>query len=280
MVKKKKSKKNKKQQTTAAPSQPNFESGVCFLSYSIGCIALQKLTSEIMEYWDAESIPYAIFDQTNFPQILPQPWRTLVLHRGGTHNWNGSVTTQFMEMLKRRKEDGLRLVYYIDDFLIHQNSKLPLHIMKMCDTVIAKGYFLPEYLRQSEGLTNVKSLKTWINLKKFDDPKLIPVPNLERPFNILWFTAGRTGMAFLPSVMEELSKCPDMWKDTTFHCVGSGSALFRAKLNRFRDIHKMYAEKIPLEGLYQLAKACDVTINPLHPETDNEMDAQLPIHRK
>lgn len=258
---------------------PNFDQGVCFLSYSTGCIALQKLTHEISQYWQKEKIPFVIFDQSQFANILPNPWGTLVLHRGGTHNWNSQVTPQFMEMLKQRKDGGTRLVYYIDDFLIHQNNNLPIHLMRMSDTVIAKGYLLPDYLRNVEGLTNVEQLKTWINLEIFDNADLKPVP-FERPFNLLWFSAGGTGLGLLPEILEEMSKTPDIWKDTSLHCIGTGCAYFRAKLNRFRDIHKVYAEKISLEGLYQLVKSCDIVVNPLHPDTDNMELAHLPAHRK
>jgi len=242
-----KSKKVRKKKKRVIPQpKPNIDiyKGVAFISYSIGCIALQKLTHELMDYWKGDKLPYVIFDQKVFPEVLKQPWKTIVLHRGGTHNWQGDKTKQFITMIRdKKKKDGTRFVYYIDDFLMHMNSNAPIHIMKECDSVIAKGYFLPEYLSKSEGIENVHGLKTWINLKTFDNPDYPPVP-VKKPFNIVWFSAGRTGLNFIPEVFEMMEKDNSkMWEDTDWHCIGTGAALYRAKLNRFRS--RLNLRKIP-----------------------------------
>lgn len=278
MAKRKKSLKRKlkkiplTENKTAAPS-----AATCFLSYSVTCIALQKLTYELQDYWRGDNIPMVVFDQNTFPQVLgEQTWKSIVLHRGGTHGWAAEKTTQFMTLLKQQKENGAKLFYYIDDFLVHMNNNLPIHLMKMSDKVIAKGYFLPEYLRNNEGLTNVESLKTWINLKPFDDPKIVPAP-YNYPFNILWFSAGRTGLGFMMELFERF--IPTEWKDTEWQIIGTGAAIFRSKLNQFRGLNKHYCEKMPLEVLYSMVKNADIIINPLHPVTDNIELAKLPAYK-
>lgn len=249
----------------------------CFLSYSVGCIALQKLTFELEDYWKKDKIPMVVFDQQQFEGILKnQIWKSVILHRGGTHSWSTEKTPQFMTLLKHQKENGAKLFYYIDDFLVHMNNNLPIHLMKMCDRVIAKGYFLPEYLQKNEGLTNVEPLKTWINLEKFDSEAIKPA-SFKYPFNVLWFSAGRTGLGFIMELFSKLN--PVEWKDTEWQIIGTGSAIYRAKLNRYRGLNKHYCEKIPLEVLYSMVKSTDIIINPLHPATDNAELAKLPFHR-
>lgn len=250
----------------------------CFLSYSVGCIALQKLTFELDNYWKEDKIPMVVFDQKQFEGILKnQIWKSVILHRGGTHSWPTEKTQQLMTLLKHQKENGAKLFYYIDDFLVHMNNNLPVHLMKMCDRVIAKGYFLPEYLKKNEGLTNVEPLKTWIDLKKFDSEDLKRAA-FEYPFNILWFSAGRTGLGFMMELFSRLN--PVEWKDTEWQIIGTGSALYRAKLNQYRGLNKHYCEKIPLEVLYSMVKGADIIINPLHPSTDNAELAKLPMYKQ
>jgi hypothetical protein len=249
---------------------------VCFLSYSVGCIALNKVTTELQEFWKQDGLPFVVFDQNTYEQSLQQYiWKVIVLHRGATHGWPADKTPQLMAMLQNQKDQGARLVYYIDDFLMHMNNNAPLHLMEMCDTVIAKGYFLPEYLTKSEGLTNVVPLKTWINLEKFDAET--PEVEFTHPLNILWFSAGRTGLGFMPSLFEALD--PEDWGDTEWHIIGSNAAIYRAKLNKYRGFRKSYSEKVGIDNLYSLVKESDIIINPLHSETDNTSLVQMPAHK-
>lgn len=258
------------------PPQTNSKEIVCFLTYSVGCIALQKLISELGPYWTKDDIKYTVFDQSSYEDVLTKYiWKVVVLHRGATHGWPADKTPQLMALLQNQKDNGARLVYYIDDFLMHMNNNSPIHLMEMCDTVIAKGYFLPEYLSKSEGLKNVVSLRTWINLEQFDQDT--PETDLKHPFNILWFSAGRTGLGFMPGLFEALD--PEDWKDTEWLIIGSQAAIFRSKLNKYRGFNIGYSEKIPLENLHSLVKGCDVIINPLHPDTDNASLVQIPAHK-
>ena len=259
--------------------QPTINSKelTCFITYSIGCIALQKLTFELQDYWNRDGDKFVIFDQSTFEETLQKyDWGTIVLHRGGTHNWNTENTPKLMALLNMQKSKGARLVYYIDDFLMHMNNSSPLHLMEICDIVIAKGYFLPDYLSKSEGVKNVVPLKTWINLNVFDSKENVAT-DFRRDFNILWFSAGRTGLGFLPSVLKDLNATD--WNDAELHIIGSQAALYRAHLNKYRGIHKAYSEKVGIGTLYSLVKGSDVIINPLHPETDNAELVQIPAHK-
>lgn len=272
-------KKNRLQAIKPTYSDPSRE--IFYMTYSPTCVALQKLTHEMGRFYEQIGMgfkfipqhppygPYRI-SETDTNEIVLDQVPYLVLHRGATHGYAQQWTPQLQGMLRNRKIQGLKTVYFLDDFLMYMNSWYPVELMRRCDKIITLGYMLKHYLETTFAVKNIVQMKTHVDLTLYDSIEPIDEAYVNpNKFNILYFSMARTGLGFMKELFAALDKAPES-KDIVFHIIAPWAAYVRAELYENRHVGAKYHDFVPYLMLISLTKACDLVINPVHIETDNQ----------
>jgi len=170
---------------------------------------------------------------------------------------NNPKVIHFLNYLKTIK---VKTLYYTDDFIFLLNDSMPLNIAKECDSIIVATEPLKNYLEDIGISKPVYTLRTHMDLNKFDAAPVAPISN--NNIKILFSSSARVGLTYLYEIMEIMDNFPNKYQNVEFIISFSSVGYIRSKLNRFRNIKKRYFDWLPLQQFYSLAKAIDIIIAP------------------
>ncbi len=241
---------------------------VSFVADALDC-CIEKVVKEYVPYFQQEGYQITVTLQKGMDEIIKLIPRWVVLIRVGS----GKMFDQELglpnvsKIIKHLQRLGIRVVYYIDDFLVTANNNAPVAIASLCDAVIVATSELKDFFH---GITNFKPpiihVPTHIDIPIFDIvPALDYIKDIPR-FKVLMTSSGRIGATGLFEICEKANNMPE-FNDIQFIVNSGGVAQMRTIINSFRHLHKIYVDSIPLNQDYGLCKSGNVII---HPASNNE----------
>ena len=291
--KQEKSKRKHRQKVRRTQSQP--ASYIFYMTYTHSCVALNKITVEMERMYRDSGMGFRFLPQS--PPFGPYKVQEsdvnafnidevahLVMHRGGTHDFNPVWLPMYNSIVRARRQRGFLTHYYLDDFLVYMNDWAPPKIMQKCDKTITLGYLLKPYLEEEFGLKNVVQIKTHVDIQLFDQTDIRSGIMDKDKFNIVWFSMVRNGLGFMKELLAKMDKT-DIAKDVVFWAIMPWAAYVRSELYENRNIKIKCSDFMPYQALVALEKGADLLINPLHMKTDNhefvpDVDKSLFINSK
>jgi len=186
----------------------------------------------------------------------------LVLFRTGYYPESERFIKNVNEFRHYMRKFGVPTVYYADDHIWPFTQGAPAFLANNSDKVIVTSEYIRNVIKNEYGITKpIDILPTHIDLNRFDnDCKVIPWK--EKKFRILYTSQGGIGINILSGIVEAMNEDPEEYKDVEIFMVCQQVGLYRAKINRYRNVHKRYYDWLSLNTFYSLAKSCDVIIAP------------------
>lgn len=235
---------------------------IAFLSSKIdSCI--EKIVYEMAPYWKAEGIFPLVVNEAKCREVLPYTPHKVILFRSATRQGTpDSVVVELGNFIPYLQQLGIRVTYYLDDFLIRMNREAPLFLMSKVDEIIVATNTLKDYISNCNVTVKpITVVKTHIDLPTIDGlPKSDLVP--KEYYNILFTSEGRIGALTLYKILEYMNQHSEEYKDVNIISVTNGVAQIRSIINRFRNIKKTYYERVPLHEFYKMVKSVNLIISP------------------
>lgn len=226
---------------------------------------VDKVVKEYVPYFEAEGYQIIFTLQKGISEIIKFTPRWVVLFRCGTNSGFDQELgmNNIIRIIKHLQQLGVRIVYYIDDFLVTSNNNAPIQIAGHCNAVIVATTELKEFFAKVSNFTTpIIHVPTHIDLKTFDFvPKLDYITNIPR-YKILMTSGGRVGAILLHEMCSLANERGKEFEDVEWIINSSGVAQLRTLINSFRNLHKTYIDWISLQEYYSLCKSVDVIINP------------------
>lgn len=187
----------------------------------------------------------------------------LVLFRTGYYPESERFIKSLNEFRHYLRKFGIPSIYYADDHVWPFTNGAPAFLANSCDKVIVSSEYIKNVVRNEYGITKpIAILPTHIDLARFDSPEIPKVPWKENKFRILYTSQGGIGINILTGIVEAMNDDPEEYKDVEIIVVCQQVGLYRAKINKFRNVHKRYYDWLSLNTFYSLVKSCDLLIAP------------------
>lgn len=241
---------------------------VAFVGPEADC-AVQKVVGEYAKYFDTLGWSVLFTQESKIREVIDYGPRVVVLFRAGSKGMTDPNTIRTIEVeIERLKMYGVRVVYYLDDFLVTANNGAPLYLASKCDTIIVSTSALKEYIIQCQVSKPVSVVKTHMDIPEFDKldkstfmRKYSPIVKSDK-FKVLMSSSGRVGATYLRSIIEMMNDRSEEFKNVLMIINSSGVAQMRVLINEYRNVNKLYLDWLPLEEYYKLIKNVDLIIAP------------------
>jgi glycosyltransferase involved in cell wall biosynthesis len=241
---------------------------ICFVGPAMDC-CVDKVIKEYVPYFEKEGYQIVFTLQKGMEDIIKWTPRWVVLFRAGTNSDFAQELgmNNMLRIIKHLKQLGVRVVYYMDDFLVTANSNASIQIASDCDAILVATTELKDFFTK---LTNfivpVIHVPTHIYLEVFDFVKKLDYITSIPRYRVLMTSSGRVGAVLLHAMCEKANERWEEFKDVEWIINASGVAQMRTLINSFRNLHKTYIDWVSLEDYYRLCKSVNVIINPASKE--------------
>lgn len=237
---------------------------ICFVGPAMDC-CVDKVVKEYVQYFEKEGYQIVFTLQKGMEEIIKWTPRWVVLFRVGTNPGFPQELgmSNVLRIVKHLQQLGVRVVYYLDDFLVSANGNSPIQIASNCDAIIVATTELKEFFKKvSNFAVPIIHVPTHVDLEKFDFvPKLDYIADIHR-YKVLMTSGGRVGAVLLHEMCKKANERWEEFKDVEWIINASGVAQMRTLINSFRNLHKTYIDWLSLQDYYSLCKSVNVMINP------------------
>jgi glycosyltransferase involved in cell wall biosynthesis len=243
---------------------------ISFVGPKLDC-TVDKMVKEYVTQFQAEGYQVIFTLQKGIQDILRYVPKWVVLFRVGT---NPEFPMELglentVRVIKHLQQLGVRVVYYIDDFIVTANHNAPVTIASNCDALIVATTELKEFFSKVTTFTvPIIHVPTHVDLPVFDFLPPIAYFEAMKRYKIFMSSGGRIGTIGFHDICEKANEIPE-FDDVQWIINMAGVAQLRTVVNRFRNLHKIYLDWLALESYYALCKSVDLIINPASPEDLN-----------
>jgi glycosyltransferase involved in cell wall biosynthesis len=248
---------------------------ICFVGPKSDC-CIDKIVKEYVPFFEKEGYQIVFTLQKGMQEIIQFVPKWVVLVRVGTNSEFGQEIglNNVTRIVKHLQQLGVRIVYYIDDFLVNANQNAPIQIANMCDAVIVATSELKDFFKKlSNFAVPVIHVPTHINLPIFDYlPKLDWISQISK-YKVLMTSSGRVGATLLFEMCEKANARWEEFKDIEWIINANGVAQMRTLINGFRNLYKTYIDWLSIEDYYRLCKSVNLIINPV---SNKDIDYLVP----
>ena len=238
---------------------------ISFLIPKYDC-CVDKVVKEYVPYFQVEGYQVTGTLQKGAKGIIDLAPRWVVLLRVGTEPAFPIELglTNISNIIQHLQRLGVRVTYYIDDFLLNVNNGAPVQIAALCDGVIVATKELAEFfLTKIPGFSKpVFLVPTHLDIPTFDSTPKYPFISQMNRYKIFMTSGGRIGTTGLFEICEKANNMPEEFDDVQLIVNTSGVAQLRTIINSFRHLHKTYIDWIPIETYYGICKSVNLIINP------------------
>jgi glycosyltransferase involved in cell wall biosynthesis len=189
----------------------------------------------------------------------------LVLFRAGSRPCDSQEIQKLANIVAQCRAFGIRVVYYMDDFLWTANNGAPLSLAANCDAIITATPAIKEYAIQAQISRPVILVPTHIDIPTIDKLQYFKEVKDLPYYKVLISSGGRVGATLLHSIVSIMNDDPDTYKDVLLIINSSGVAQMRTLVNQFRNVNKMYIDWLGLTDYYRLTKSVDLILAPASP---------------
>ncbi len=235
---------------------------IVFLSPQVdSCV--EKIVGEMASYWKLQNIFPIVINEKKCKVSLDYLPSKLILFRSATRSIANHEVNEIATFVDYMKVLGIRITYYLDDFLVGMNKGAPAFLMSKADEIIVATEAIKDYICNEGKLAGkpVTIIKTHIDFQTMDKlskSDLVP----EGYYNILFTSEGRIGALMLYRIVEFMNQYINRYKDINIISVTNGVAQVRSIINKFRNIKKTYYERLSLTDFYKVCKSVDLILSP------------------
>lgn len=251
------------------------DKSICFVGPKADC-CIDKVVKEYVPLFEKEGYQIIFTLQKGMQEIIQFVPKWVVLVRVATNPEFGQEIgiANTTRIIKHLQQLGVRIVYYLDDFLVNANQNAPIQIANMCDAIIVATSELKDFFSKVSGFTApIIHVPTHMDLSVFDYlPKLDWINEINR-FKVLMTSGGRIGATQLFEMCEKADERWQEFDDIEWIINATGVAQMRTLINRFRNLHKTYIDWLQIEEYYSLCKSVDLII---HPSSPKDIDYLVP----
>ncbi len=224
-----------------------------------------KVIGEYTSYFTEKGYTILFTKQVGCQDAMNYAPSYVVLFRAGSKPCDPQEIQKLANLTAQCRAFGVRVVYYMDDFLWGANNGAPLGLAANCDAIIAATPAIKEYAIQAQVAKPVMLVPTHIDIPSID--KLEPFKEIkDLPYyKVLISSGGRVGATLLHSIVSMMDESPEDYKDILVIVNSSGVSQMRTLINRFRNVKKMYIDWMSLIDYYRLAKSVDLMMAPASP---------------
>jgi glycosyltransferase involved in cell wall biosynthesis len=244
------------------------DKAICFVGPAHDC-CVDKVIKEYVPYFEKEGYQIIFTLQKGMQDIIRFAPRWVVLFRAGTDpGFNQELgmpnATKIIQHLKRL---GVRIVYYIDDFLVAANGNAPIQLASQCDAVIVATTELKKFFKSLSNFSvPIIHVPTHVDLPVFDFlPKLDYIQYISR-YKVLITSGGRVGALLTHDMCQLANERWQEFDDVEWIINAAGVSQMRTLINSFRNLHKTYIDWTPLDAYYSLCKSVNVILHPASKE--------------
>lgn len=244
------------------------DKSICFVAPRADC-CVDKVVKEYVPYFESEGYQIIFTAQKGMEEIIKFAPRWVVLFRVGTNPEFGQEIglNNTVRLIKHLQRVGVRVVYYIDDFLVNANKNSPISIAALCDAIIVATTELKTFFQNIPSISvPILHVHTHVDVPVFDFvPKLDYITSIDK-YKVLMTSSGRVGASLLYDMCKKAEERHTEFDDVEWIINASGVSQMRTLINEFRNLHKMYIDWSPLNAYYSLCKSVDVILNPASKE--------------
>jgi len=244
------------------------DKAISFVGPASDC-CVDKVIKEYVPYFEKEGYQIIFTLGKGMQDIIRYVPRWVVLFRLGTnpgfHQELGMGNA--VRIIQHLKRLGVRVVYYLDDFLVATNQNAPIQLASQCDAVLVATTELKNFFKSLSNFSvPIIHVPTHVNLPVFDFvPKLDYIESIPI-YKVLITSGGRVGALLTHDMCQKANERWEEFDDVEWIINSAGVAQMRTLINAFRNLHKTYIDWIPIETYYRLCKSVDLILHPASKE--------------